>query len=171
MHNLITKEINSHIPHVSRYARYLSDTDEQAEELVQKTIEKSLSRNDGLTSVENLRGYLFTILYNLRNDQLREKLRLQNHVAIEDIIIADNALSQSQRQSCMEVLDHISTLAQAHQEILQLLIIEELSYDEISAVLEIAIGTVMSRISRARKALRVSLDIRSPSAVTELLET
>ncbi|MEE9453944.1 MAG: RNA polymerase sigma factor [Paracoccaceae bacterium] len=161
--------INLHMPDLQRYAHYLCDTPEQAQVIVQKAVERVLSRQDRHGPVEDLKSYLFSILYNLRNDQLRQKQKRQNEVNIEDITLTDTAPGPAQRLTCLEVLAHIDNLPQSQRDIFRHLIRDNLSYAEISVALNIPKGTVMSRLSRARKALRMSMDMKPASTVGELL--
>ncbi len=164
----IADQIDPLMPDLRRYAQYLSDTPEQSEVLIQKAILRILTRK-AQKPVENLRKYLFSILHNLHNDSLREKQNRQGHVNLEDVVLIDPALSPNQRQTCQDVLRKISALPRDQRDIFAYLLNDNLSYSEISAALNIPEGTVMSRLSRARKALRKSMDMQPDDTIAALL--
>lgn len=166
----VADQIDDVMPHMLRYAHYLCDTGEQAQVLVQSAMEKLLLRQKNHGPVDDLKSYTMTTLYNLRNDQLRWQQKQSQHLPLEDFVLVDTALNQPQRQTCQEVMDHIEALPKPHRDIFKYFIIDNLSYSEISDILNIPEGTVMSRLSRARSALRTSMDMTPASTVAELLD-
>ncbi len=166
MNNALSSAINDLHPDLLRYAHYLSDQTDTAEELVQQTIERLLNRQDQAEDIQDLQKYTFSILRNLHNDFLRKKQRDQaNDPEIES---ADPQSSASQKLFCQQVLAEIGGLTRAHQEILSLVKFGH-SYSQIAKILDLPPGTAMSRISRARYALRQSIDVPMDESISQWL--
>jgi len=154
-------------PALIRYGYYLSDHNDTAEELVQQTIERLLMRQPQEGEIENLQKYAFSILRNLHNDFLRKKLRHQG--SDSEIEPVDPSCDAGQRLCVQHVLEMIDALPLQQREILSL-VKHGHSYAQISEQLDLPIGTVMSRISRARVALRTSIDLPDSKGVIQWLE-
>ena len=141
------------------FARWLTQDTAEAEDLVQETYVKALRGFSGFQAGTNFRAWIFRIL---RNAFLNSRAGLKPSTLDEsvgepasDAPSPEAALvAQANREA---VRDALSELAVPHREILLLCEVEEMSYDEIAQVLAIPIGTVMSRLYRARKALRAVL--------------
>jgi RNA polymerase sigma-70 factor (ECF subfamily) len=142
-----------------RYARALVGDSADADDLVQEALKRALAYHDGTRQIDNLRAYLFTILHNVRIDFLKQKMRAGTSTPIEDTSIAANLASASDRLACNQTLEAIRTLNEEHRQVLLLVALEGMSYRETAEVLGVKIGTVMSRLSRARAALRDQLDM------------
>ena len=144
------------LPRLRRYARALLGDAARADDLVQDTLERALRKRTHWQG-GNLRAWLLTMMHNVfvnqvrRNDALRGAAEAEEH----DAILADrNAEGLALRD-----LDRaLQTLSADHREVLLLVGLENLRYEEIATVLEVPIGTVMSRLSRARGALRAQLE-------------
>lgn len=146
------------IPALRRYAYALVRDHDGADDLVQDTLERALSRwalrrNDG-----DLRAWLFTIQRNLHVSALRQSQRRGAHVELDE---ATTPSSAAQQESSIEVQDILATLDQLPEEQKSLLLlvgVEDLSYDDAAKVMGVPIGTVMSRLSRGRQRLRALLE-------------
>ena len=163
----ISEEIVAIMPDLQRYAHYLSDSADAAQVLVQQAVEQVLKRQDHLAEVDDLKKYMFTILHNLHNDFLRKKPRGDQNIAEQEII--DPSLSAGERLACQQALDKMVTLSAAHQQVLQHVRAGQ-SYAAIAAELKLPLGTVMSRVSRARAALRQAMDMGPDETVDEWLK-
>ena len=159
--------LTSLLPELHRYGHYLSDHPDTAEELVQQTIERFLKRKANAVEINDLKKYMFSILRNLHNDFLRQKKRDQLNDPEADPI--DPCSNADQRLSCLNVLKEIEALPLAHREVLNLVKLGH-SYAYIATILDLPIGTVMSRISRARMALRNSIDMSVDDSVVQWLD-
>ncbi|MCF6272977.1 MAG: sigma-70 family RNA polymerase sigma factor [Rhodobacteraceae bacterium] len=166
----MTKYISAQIivitPELLRYAHYLGDSADIAQVLVQQTVERVLKRHERQASVEDLKKYMFTILHNLHNDHLRRKQRNSGDISDQEII--DPGLSAGGRLACREALEMVNKLSEAHREVLRLIQAGQ-SYAQIATRLGLPIGTVMSRVSRARHALRQAMDMQPEQSVVEWL--
>jgi RNA polymerase sigma-70 factor, ECF subfamily len=147
------------------FAHWLTGDRADAEDLVQETYAKALKGFKSFEQGTNLRAWMFRIL---RNTFLtsRTGLAAQNTSSLEDDEAQDNIVAAHtvtpellllQHENQQTVMDALAAIPVSHREIILLCDIEELSYREISQILAIPIGTVMSRLSRARNSLRQTL--------------
>jgi RNA polymerase sigma-70 factor, ECF subfamily len=145
------------LPQLRRYARALTGDPAWADDLVQDTAERALSRARTFRADSNLRAWLLTILRHLYIDQLRGR----REIAVDDEHAPWRTLEAPRGEVDALVLRDVQRalycLPLEQREVLLLVGVEELSYQEASLVLQVPIGTVMSRLSRAREHLRVLL--------------
>ena len=124
-----------------------------ADDLVQETIYKALKYSDQLRDLEMLDNWLFRILANCWRDHFRQQYPTDN---IDDITLSINETPQTVHEHhtmIAEVRRTIADLPFTQRQILSLVDLEEFSYAEVADILNIPIGTVMSRLSRARQQL------------------
>jgi len=150
------------------HARWLTQNDAEAEDLVQETISKSLRAFDSFEPGTNFKAWIFRVL---RNTFLtsRTGIAASRTVFLEDHPdILDSASDSFTPEDHLIRLDNQAAVHHALEqlqpplrEVLLLCDVEELKYKDIAAVLDVPIGTVMSRISRARVALRHLLQPQS----------
>lgn len=160
-----SQDILSEIPRLRRYARALLSDRAAADDLVQDTLERAWTRITQWQSGSNLRAWLFSIMHNLRVDQIRRP-DLSARAIEEDDFEVPTRSTQNDRLEVRDLELALSKLPEEQREILLLVALEEMSYGEIAATLEIPIGTVMSRLSRGRERLRVVMN--GHQAVTNL---
>jgi RNA polymerase sigma-70 factor, ECF subfamily len=156
------------LPRLRRYATGLVGKAGAADDLVQDCIERALRRSDSLRDPERIGGWLRSILHNLYIDGIRRGRDLANGIEISDL---DNTLSTppDDRSVSIDFLKGFDTLSVEHRQILLLVGLEGLNYREISEELNIPIGTVMSRLARARERLREALERETkPASITQL---
>lgn len=151
--------LEDHIRALRRYARALTGNHADADDLVQEALKRALVYLDGERMIDDLRAYLFKILHHARIDAANRRRREGAQIAVEDACLAATGASQAGRLHCREVLAAMQELSEEHREVLLLVGVEGMSYREAAEILDIAIGTVMSRLSRARSALRTLLAI------------
>jgi len=149
------QDIVAEIPRLRRYARALTGDTFRAEDLVQDTIERALSRWV-LWQPGNLRAWLFTIMHNVFINQIRANKQLEFR---PDDLVPEIAMRAEQEDGlALRDLDRaLQHLPVDQRETLLLVTLEELSYEEAARVLGVPIGTVMSRLYRARERLRQAL--------------
>ncbi|TVR97464.1 MAG: sigma-70 family RNA polymerase sigma factor [Rhodospirillales bacterium] len=154
--------IEGEIPRLRRYARYLVRDVDRADDLVQDALVRAISNLDKWQRGTNLRSWLFVILRNVYINDLR---KLRTSPAPAELQDDDAAVGvcggQEARQAMVEMERAFNQLSEEHREVLLLVAVEGLEYEEASRVLDVPIGTVRSRLSRARSALR---DILQPSS-------
>lgn len=155
----LLSQVEPMIPALRRYARSLVHDAVVADDLVQDCLERVIShwhrRRD-----DDARTWVFTILHNLAVSRLRQTARRGQHVAMEDIGEALMAHPPTQEDDLAraDVLSAIHQLPEEQRNVLLLVSVEDLSYAQVAEVLAIPIGTVMSRLSRARERLRLILE-------------
>lgn len=150
-------EIESSVPALRRYARALTRNADRADDLVQDCIERAIRKQALWKPTGPLKAWLFRILLNLYRNELRVARRRGEHVAMETLFVEPAvAPAQPGRIALVEMARAIDALAHDQREALLLVVLEGMSYAEAAAVLEIPVGTLMSRLSRARAALRVA---------------
>jgi RNA polymerase sigma-70 factor (ECF subfamily) len=148
------------------YALVLTRNHAQAEDLVQETYVRAIPAMERLQAHSNMKGWLFTILRNIWFNELRKwrngpqmvQIELENGIA--DSVVEPSRNSHDLYVSKMEteqVRAAIQNLSEEFREIILLREYEELSYHEIAGILDCPIGTVMSRLGRARAKLRALL--------------
>ncbi len=147
------------IPALRRYARALLREHAAADDLVQDCLERAITRWHQRHTEGDVRTWLFAILHNLAVNQLRRTASRGPHVPINTA--DDTAVARSPDQESglryRELLRQVAELPLEQSSVLLLVSVEDLSYAETARVLNIPIGTVMSRLSRAREKLAQEL--------------
>jgi RNA polymerase sigma-70 factor, ECF subfamily len=150
-------EVISWLPQLRRYARALTGDSAWADDLVQDTAERALVRWAAFRPNGNLRAWLLTILRHLYIDQLRAR---------REITVDEESAPWRNLEAPAGVVDGLVLrdlqralycLPLEQREVLLLVCVEELTYQEASVALSVPVGTVMSRLSRAREHMRVLL--------------
>jgi RNA polymerase sigma-70 factor (ECF subfamily) len=131
----------------------------QADDLVQDCIERALRQSDRLREPQRLAGWLRSILHNLYIDELRRgRSRGQEHDISDysdDFAVSTPPLD---RGPFIDFARAMESLTVEHRQVLLLVGLEDMNYREIAAELDIPIGTVMSRLARARERLRSAME-------------
>lgn len=142
------------IPRLRRYAQMLVRNRERADDLVQDTLERSWSRQHLWQPGTDLRAWTFTIMHNLYVNQAR---RRRPEAGIDELTLATPG--DSEQTLRLRDLDRaLARLSSEAREILLLVAVEELTYAEVATMLNVPMGTVMSRLARAREQLRLSME-------------
>ncbi|CUS96272.1 RNA polymerase sigma factor [Candidatus Kryptobacter tengchongensis] len=159
MFDKIKKEIINSIDSLLRYAVVITGNEEDAKDLVQETCYKALKSINSLDENSNVKAWLFTIMRNLWINQ--RKRNQISPVYLEETIenVGDEwninpeelLINNEMRQLLLKALND---LPKAYKEILILRYFEDFSYNEISKILDCPLGTVMSRLNRAREKLK-----------------
>jgi RNA polymerase sigma-70 factor, ECF subfamily len=153
-----TDTVLEHIPGLRRYARALTGSAADADDLVQECLSRALARrrqNGDDSDIRNLRAYLFTILHNAHIDRLSERRRWS--YAVPDEALENLTARPAPQHGLLELHDLADALERLPEEQRQVVLLvgyEGLAYREAAAVLDVPIGTVMSRLSRGRESLR-----------------
>jgi RNA polymerase sigma-70 factor (ECF subfamily) len=153
-------EIVEEVPHLRRFARALTGDASLADDLVQDCIERALRKQQLFDESRSLRTWLFTILRNLYISGLRRNARNSAAKSVDDIISGEDAVrpEQETRLALSEIATALDRLPPAHREVLLLVALEDMSYREVAEITGVPVGTVMSRLSRARGSLRALLE-------------
>lgn len=152
---MLRQEIEHELPHLKRYAYSMTRDEADAEDLVQDCVVRAISRQDQFTPDTHVRRWLFTILRNLQVDNHRRRVRRGAHVEMpqDGAQAAARPPEQVDHIHLGEVAEKLKTCRKCDQEILLLSVFSDMSHDEIADRMDIAVGTVKSRLSRTRAAL------------------
>jgi len=143
------------IPALRRYARALARDPVRADDLVQDCLERAVSRQALWRQEGSLRSWLFAILHNQFANQARRETRRPDKASLDAVVEFGKPASQPVQIEMAQVARAMEALAEQHRDVLFLVAVEGLTYLETAAVLDVPIGTVMSRLARARERLRV----------------
>ena len=151
-------ELIALLPRLRRYARALAPDRFAADDLVQDTLERAWSRRALWTPGTDLRAWLFTVMHNLHLNQARRHQVTDEADELHDEALAAPSTGGGEGLVTLRDLDRaLARLPVEYREVLVLVGVEGLRYQEIADVLGIPIGTVMSRLSRGRERLRTLL--------------
>lgn len=146
------------IPRLRRYAYALTGDPSHGDDLVQECLERAWGRRRLYEPSRPIRPWLFTILHNLHVNHVRrrasEPAMVSQHDAVNREAVAPAEPGEVEVEDLRRAL---ANLAPAQRDVLLLVGLEQLSYREAAAILDVPVGTVMSRLSRARAQLREQL--------------
>ncbi len=158
------------IPRLRRYARALVGDRAGADDLVQDTMERGWLKLGSFLPDGDMRAWLFSIMHNLRLDQIRKPSLATVELDDEDLSLPAQAASQSHGLELRDLQAALMQLPLEQREVLLLVVLEDMRYEEIALTLDLPLGTVMSRLSRGREKLRAILEIRPTSTVLKVVK-
>ena len=153
------KSVEAAIPALRRYARALTRDAELADDLVQDTLVRAL-RAERLFLGGDVRSWLYTILTNVNRNRLRSLARRPTLTALDDNDAPDMAGPEA---GVRDIERALATLVEEQRTALLLVVLEGLTYREVAEVQGVPIGTVMSRLARARMQIKNYLDGKRPT--------
>jgi RNA polymerase sigma-70 factor (ECF subfamily) len=145
------------IPRLRRYARALTGDRARADDLVQDTLERALTKYHLWQPGSNLRAWLFTLMHNVFINQLRAQPAGMTDAFDDEAALMAVRPTQSDWLEVRDLQAALLRLPDEQRAVLLLVGLEQMTYEETSGVLGIPMGTVMSRLSRARGRLRALL--------------
>ena len=153
-------QILEHLPGLRRYARLLAGDAWAADDLVQDTLERACSKWRLWTVGSDLRAWLFTLMHNVFINQLRRSMRQAPAGAMVDVTGLENELAAPDTGAAqsLDLQRCLLRLPEDQRVVLLLVSLEDLSYEEVAKITGVPLGTVMSRLSRARSRLRELMD-------------
>ena len=155
-HNLIEREI----PRLRRYARALTRSADRADDLVQETLLRAIAKAHLWQAGTDIRAWLFTIMHNQYVNMVRSAMRGEATVDIEQMSSSLVATTDPTASRQLRELERaLACLPGEQREVILLVGLEGMSYEAAAQVLSVPIGTIRSRLSRARDALRGLLDL------------
>jgi RNA polymerase sigma-70 factor (ECF subfamily) len=146
--------LEAHIPKLRRYARSLTRDPDRADDLVQDCLVRAIRKAHLWQSGTDLRAWLFTIMHNQHVNDVRQGVRSGSTVTLEDA--EPFLMTPARQQGSLALRDLARALARLSEERRQVLLLtglEGMRYEEIADILCVPVGTVRSRLSRARTAL------------------
>ena len=162
--------IVAHIPPLRRYARALTGDHAAAEDLVQDTLERAWRRLQLWRQGSNLRAWLFAIMHNVFVNQLKANQGRQNRAIDSAEPNLPITPPQDERLDLRDLNRALRTLSAEQREVILLIGLEQMSYDEAAKVLGVPVGTVMSRLSRGREHLRLLMNRGSATAQLKVVK-
>ena len=157
--NTFKKSVEATVPALRRYARALTRDADVADDLVQDTLVRAL-RSEHLFHGGEVRCWLYTILTNLNRNRLRSLARRPTLLPLEDNDTTDLTGPEAGGRDIERAL---GTLVEDQRSALLLVVLEGLTYREVAEVQGVPIGTVMSRLARARVQIKNYLDGERPA--------
>src|SRR4051812_46232764 len=143
-----------HIPDLRRYARSLTGDAWAADDLVQDTLERACERWQLWAAGSDLRAWLFTLMHNLFVDHARRAMRQPAHMVDLDDIASDLPGPSAAPDQALDLQRCLLRLPPEQREALLLVALQDLRYEDVARITGVPLGTVMSRLSRARSRLR-----------------
>lgn len=150
------EQVLPYIPNLRRYARALVGDRDAADDLVQDTLERAV-RKFHLWRPGDLRAWLFSVMHNVFVNQLRAR-RISPTEELDENLASPAGTGAGTAAVVHDLERGLATLSAEQREVLLMVSLEDLSYEEVSRALGVPPGTVMSRLSRAREKLRRHLD-------------
>lgn len=146
--------IAEQIPRLRRYAWVLTGNKARADDLVQDALERSWSRRHLWQPGSDLRAWMFTIMHNLYVNSIRQR----EPEGTGDAFELSTPAAQEQKIEVRDLHRALANLPADYREVLLLVAVEEMRYAKAAEVLNVPIGTIMSRLARARERLRTLMD-------------
>jgi len=147
--------VEQEIPRLRRYARALTRTSDRADDLVQDTLVRALTKFHLWQPGTDIRAWLFTIMHHQYVNTVRREARETSSVDIEDIspkLVATT--DPTARRQLVELDRALARLPAEQREVVLLVGLEGMPYESVARILDVPIGTVRSRLSRGRDRLR-----------------
>ena len=156
--SVVEEEVIACLPHLRAFARSLTGDRDRADDLVQDAVLRALSASEQYTQGTNFKAWIFTILRNLYFNEFRRNRALMRPLEAADLEIHATAPSQQAGLEFDDFRRAFRTLPPEQREALVLVGAGGFAYEEASAICCCAVGTVKSRVSRARRALQGILE-------------
>lgn len=154
------EEAMVHFKEIYRVALRLARKKEEAEELVQETFMQAWISFEKYKQGTNCRAWLYQILFNINSSEKRKHFTRTKHFQDVDEFVMENAVSNapvSEHLTDQTVIRAIDKLPEHYRSVVLLVDVYDFKYKEVTEILDIPIGTIMSRLNRARAKLRKSL--------------
>lgn len=146
------------IPALRRYARILMRGQGDKDDLVQDTLERAIKKSHTWRRDGSIRSWLYRVQYTVFLNRYRKQVNLKEVSAVDGTLVdmpsaAINA-PQDTKLECQRMLKALQNLKSRHSEVLLLVAVEGFSYDQAAQIMDVPVGTVRSRLARAREDLR-----------------
>ena len=167
MANDFRSNLIAEIPHLRRFARSLCGDASLADDLVQDCIERALKKSHLYDATKPLRAWLYAVLRNIHVSNWRSNVKHTSSKNIDDLQDGEGATRPEQEDnfSTSVITEALDKLPVQQREVLVLISLEEVSYKQASEIIGVPIGTIMSRLSRARSLLKDILEERGTTVL------
>jgi RNA polymerase sigma-70 factor, ECF subfamily len=163
--------IEQQIPRLRRYARALTRNRERADDLVQDTLSRALVKEQFWQPGTNLRAWLFTIMHNQNVNNVRlAVVRESRMVDMEQLSPMPATTDPTASRQMFELERALAQLPLEQRQVILLVGLEGMSYEDAAGILSVPVGTVRSRLSRGRDILRKLLDMEGRRSVAALAQ-
>ncbi|WP_340522356.1 RNA polymerase sigma factor [Cupriavidus necator] len=162
-------QMSAAIPRLRRYARALVGEPSAADDLVQDTLERAWTKLASWRPGTDMRAWLFGIMHNLHIDQRRKPMLATTTMEDEAMVVSTDA-TQTGPLELRDLAAALQRLPAEQRELLVLIALEDMSYEELARTLDIPLGTVMSRLSRARARLRAIMEGRDRPNILKVVK-
>ena len=163
IHFLIEQEI----PRLRRYARALTRNADRADDLVQDTLTRTIAKAHLWQPGTDIRAWLFTIMHNQNVNKVRRAIRDHANVDVDECAKLVATTDPTASRQLRELERALAQMLEEQRQVVLLVGLEGMSYEDAAAILNVPIGTIRSRLSRGREVLRKLLDMderRTPAA-------
>ena len=162
--------IEQQIPRLRRYARALTRNRERADDLVQDTLSRALVKEQFWQTGTNLGAWLFTIMHNQNVNNVRRAVRESGMVDMEISATLPATTDLTASRQMFELERALAQLPLEQRQVILLVGLEGMSYEDAAGILSVPVGTVRSRLSRGRDILRKLLDMEERPSVAALAQ-
>jgi len=162
--------IEQQIPRLRRYARALTRNRERADDLVQDTLSRALVKEQFWQPGTNLGAWLFTIMHNQNVNNVRRAVRESGMVDMETSATLPATTDPTASRQMFELERALAQLPLEQRQVILLVGLEGMSYEDAAGILSVPVGTVRSRLSRGRDILRRLLDMEGRRSVAALAQ-
>ena len=163
----ISSLFEAEIPRLRRYARALTRDAVRADDLVQSCLARAIAKQHLWQEGTDLRAWLFTLLHNQHVNDVRRAAREGTNVPVDEVAamlpVRSNAIDTLQLRDLHRAMGE---LPDEQRQVILLVGLEGMRYEQVAQILNIPIGTVRSRLSRGREMLRVLMGMRGETAET-----
>lgn len=160
----------THLPALRRYARMLTGDAWASDDLIQDTLERACRKWALWTVDSNLRAWLFSLMHNVHISQIRQRRHQPAPSMMQDAEKVEHELvsAQNAHDDRLDMQACLMRLPEDQRQVLLLVTLESMSYQDVATLLGVPVGTVMSRLHRARSRLKELMTVTSsPSALAQ----
>ena len=159
--------LEKEILRLRRYARALTRDRSRADDLVQDTLVRAIAKQHCWQPGTDLRAWLFTIMHNQNVNTVRRSAREGGAVEVDDSLPSLTGENDPMETLSLHDLDRaLGRICEAQRRVILLIGLEGVKYDEAAAILDVPLGTIRSRLSRGRAALRILVDSKDGAETT-----
>lgn len=156
-------DLDDHVAGLRRYALALTGNRQDAEDLVQETLARAIAAVQSWRREGSLRAWLFSIMHNTFMSEARRRPSADRIVSLDDLPDPVQPAPQLLQLEVEDVLSALAHLPAPQRAALSLVAVEDFSYADAARILEIPVGTLMSRLARGREALRRAMNGETPA--------
>jgi RNA polymerase sigma-70 factor (ECF subfamily) len=146
--------ITEQVPRLRRYARALTGDRMSADDLVQDTLERAWEKLHLWQRGSDMRAWMFSIMHNTFINHIKKKQLVTTSLDDDEALSVSTSATQEHSLEMRDLASSIGKLPYEYREVILLIGLEQMQYEEVAQVLDIPLGTVMSRLSRGRERLR-----------------